>query len=270
MLNYFFRSLTLDWGFVKQPLALREKVIFIQKKYWLLAKNLLFGFKKDSSSVILFGRKYYYDDRFGIAFLQSVFVDNYFISKYLGPDDVVVDIGANVGQFRFFCEHVLGTKRAYSFEPVAETYQLLKKNFPAGSFNYAISMRESVNMYVAATSLISSSIPTEQAVRVQKVIGARLQKVPAINQESIIGLIKIDTEGSELDALKACADLLKKTRYLLVEASLVRPNEGDAEQLIKYLKYEMPAFKLKQIGRIYRNKRAAEAVDLLFKNLNFP
>ena len=129
-MNLIKRSIELDLEFIKLGLPAGDKLAFIIKKYSLLIKNFVFGFTKNKSYISVFKRKYYFDDRFGIAFLQSVYIDNAFLKNYVPPNATIVDIGGNIGQFRFFCENYLSTEKVYSFEPVKETYKTLVLNFP--------------------------------------------------------------------------------------------------------------------------------------------
>jgi len=58
-MNLISRSIQLDFQFVKLDLSFADKISFIAKKYLVLFKNFLFGFKKGESFIRLFGKKFF-------------------------------------------------------------------------------------------------------------------------------------------------------------------------------------------------------------------
>ncbi len=261
------RSIQLDLEFLKISMSNSEKIEFIIKKYLVLFKNIVFGFNKGTSFVNLFGSKYYYDDKFGISFLQSVFVDNYFLKKYIPEKSTVIDVGANIGQFNFFCKHYLKAKKVYSFEPLKETYDILKLNSNQNNYNFAITDKKSLTLFVPDTSLMASNFQTEKTKHTYKVPCNSLDKLPEILKEKTIDLVKIDTEGSELDVINSSKNTMKKGFYFLIEASINRESSGDLVKLSEELKRIIPNIKLLEIGRPYYNKNFQQsAVDVLYKN----
>ena len=61
-------------------------------------------------------------------FINEVFIANkYDVSEKNIRDKIVVDAGANIGLFSLYCA-LFGAKKVHAFEPVGETYNLLKKN----------------------------------------------------------------------------------------------------------------------------------------------
>ena len=47
-----------------------------------------------------------------------MFAEDYYLKRWIAPGATVVDIGANVGQFRLFSLEYLRAARVLSFEPV--------------------------------------------------------------------------------------------------------------------------------------------------------
>ena len=154
---------------MRLSLGLFDELNFILKKYLTLGKNIVSGFSAGHSFTKIFGQKYYYDDKFGIAFLQSIYVDHALLKKYIPKSATIVDIGANTGQFNFFCKHFLKAKNIYSFEPIRKTYQLLKKNVSEHCYNYAISTKKSLTLYVPDLSLMASNFRPNIKYKKEKV-----------------------------------------------------------------------------------------------------
>ncbi|HYE22816.1 MAG TPA: FkbM family methyltransferase [Verrucomicrobiae bacterium] len=267
-MNYIIRSLELDFQFLKiSKLTLFDKILFIINKYYVLFKNLIVGFQSKKSFAKVFGKKFYFEDKFGTAFLQSVYVDNHFLNKFIEPDSTIVDVGANIGQFNFFCFDYLKAKTVYSFEPVKETFEILKLNNNTNVYNYAISNLNDLSLGFDQTSLTASPFFTDSS-RMKKVTTKKLDDIDDLKKESKIDLLKIDTEGTELDVLKASREILQKTKYILIEASIVRESSGNATELIKFLLNIIPSTELVYVGRPYIHGDKMTAVDLLFINNN--
>lgn len=266
------RSLYLDFKFLFiNNIYLYSKFLFIIKKYLLLAKNFTLGFKIGKSYINILGRKYFYNDNFGIAFLQSVYVDNAFLLNFINHNSIIVDIGANIGQFNFFCKNFLKALRVYSFEPVKDAFNTLQLNSPENTYNYAISSNKSEVLYVPKpTNLMASSIKKNSDDFKEIVNGIRLDDVEDIKNEKFIDLLKIDTEGSELDVVRASIKTMKKSRYILVETSINRKSSGDIFSLFLLLKNHLPRLNLVFLGRLYTGEDGTlDACDVLFFNCDF-
>ena len=267
-MNLFIRSLQLDIEFLSLDLSLDDKIEFLWKKYLLLLRNIFLRFVFRNNYIALFGRKYFFDDKYGIAVLQSTYADNFLLKDFIKKNAVVVDIGANIGQFRFFCEHVLSAKRVYSFEPIRATYEVLRKNFPRNSYNFAISTQKKLTFFIPGLSVWASSLPQENNVRKENVVGMRLDSIKELEKENKIDLLKIDVEGAEEDVLKASKTILKKSQFILIEVSIDRVATTDVFSLMQTLKTILPRVSLIRIGRSYNNPttHTTGAVDMLFKN----
>lgn len=265
MIKLFFRSLYLDYKFLALSLPTFGKLSFIFKKYFTLIKNFAIGFTPGRSFTKIFGKKFYYDDKFGIAFLQSVYVDHALLKKYIKPQAIVIDIGANIGQFNFFCKHFLKAKTVCSFEPVKKTFQILQKNAQEHCYNYAISTKKSLTLYVPELSLMAGNFKTQIKSKKEQVETLALDKFKPLESEKKIDLIKIDTEGSEYDVILASKEIIKKSKYLLVEASISRKSYGNLEDIIKILETISPQARLIEKGRKYKDNGEVIAMDVLIK-----
>ncbi len=264
MIKLLFRSISLDFKFLRIPLPLVTKLTFIIKKYYLFLRNILSDFEPGKSHIKVFKKKYYYDDKYGTGFLQSVYVDHCFLSNFIKKKAIIVDIGANVGQFKIFCKHFLKAERVYSFEPIKKTFKLLKLNAPENNYNYAISTKKSLTLYVPELSLMAS---THQKGRKEKVQAITLDDFRPLKRYEHIDLLKIDTEGSEHDVILASKSIIRKCRYLLVEASVSRASDGDINAITKTLSKICPKLKIVETGRRYKDNGLTTAIDILYETL---
>jgi len=269
-MKLLIRSLQLDIEFLALQIGILAKLEFIAKKYLLLIRNLLFGFDAGKSFIYLFRRKYFFDNVYGIAFLQCVYVDNFVLKEHIPANPIVIDVGANVGQFYFFCKSLLHAKKVYSFEPIDQSFHLLESGADKsdGLYNFAVTTKEHLQMYVPKTSLMASSLKTENPIyETVFARGISIDSIPEIKDEKKIDLFKVDTEGSELDVLKVSQETIKKSRHILIETSVARVSSGDIIEVFDFLKNLIPNIKILWIGRPYVFKRGVvDAVDVLFYN----
>jgi FkbM family methyltransferase len=257
--RYIFRSIEMDFEFLKVPdISLSEKLSFLFSKY----KSLI-----SKSNVTIFGKKYFFDDKFGIATLQSNYIHDYYLKKFIPEDGVVIDIGANIGQFNFFSRNYLKAKKVYSFEPIKRTYNFLEKNAKENIYNAAVSTSDNLTFYIYGLSVWSSKYDDGSSKSKEDVKGVQLKE--DFFNEKYIDLLKIDAEGAELDVIKACDGTIQKSKYVLIEVALSTHDKVNAMDLFDQLSKMVPGIKLVNIGRVFNTPEGLSGMaDILFENVN--
>lgn len=153
-----------------------------------------------------------------------------------GGIDVVLDVGANTGQFASKVAHYLPNARIISFEPLPEEYAELKSSLarlphfeayqvalgsePAdtviyrSSFSPSSSLRSMTERHIAEWPESAGS--TEVPIRVE-----RLDDVVVNLATKIDGwvLLKLDVQGHEIDVLKGAEKILNSVTMILIEVS---------------------------------------------------
>ena len=228
-------SLKLDYEFVFHVpgIPISRKFELIVKKYWNALGDILFGFK-GVKRVSVLGRNYYYDEVYGLASLQRVYCASYGLKRLLPDHPVVVDVGANIGQFAFFCSHYLQAERVVSIEPIKECHKLPQMNSlsPSDCLNVLVSSDQGEQRFYiceGATQL-SSTIRDEREFYSEGImlVGHRLSDLIRESTLEWIDLLKVDTEGSEYDVLLSGDEVLDMVGGILVEISLFRNATGGA------------------------------------------
>jgi FkbM family methyltransferase len=267
-MSLFFRSVQLDFAFLQLDFSTSQKFSFLLQKYLTLGKEIFFRTFIHEHVAHAFGKKYYYDDKYGLAILQSTFIDNSFLKKFIKPNSIVIDVGANIGQFNLFTRHYLQAKRVYSFEPIKTTYTLLSKNCEKDVYNFAISAKQKLVFYLTDLSVWASSLKQENTKRTESVAGIKLDTFTPLKKEKVVDLFKIDTEGAEMGVLQVSKTIIKKSRYILVEVSFVRESDSKLYETMTFLRRIVPDIELVRIGHVYNNNDlgVTGAADILFYN----
>jgi FkbM family methyltransferase len=154
------------------------------------------------------------------------------ISNYFYPYKIL-DIGANIGQFHNLAKNTFPNSYIFSIEASDACEPYLKQITP----NYYIGMLAKDNsdyqfykrkgdptstgnsFYKELTHFYSDDqldIVNEKGIMLDDLF----------EEESEFTLIKIDTQGSELDIITGGINLCKKAKGILLEVSLTQYNEG--------------------------------------------
>ena len=149
---------------------------------------------------------------------------------------IVVDIGAHKGEFLKHIKKIKSIRKVYSLEPQKKVYRELLKEIDNKKFfayNIAISNRNGkqkmqINDF-SMTSTLSKVNENSIYYKIKNlIIWNKKKKFEYIKTEKLdlftkkrklnkIDLLKVDTEGHELNVVKSGLKTLKKTKYLLIE-----------------------------------------------------
>jgi FkbM family methyltransferase len=224
------KSLRLDVDLLRIPaLTVGQRLSFLGQKYRALAR-LAVGRRAE---IRLGTLRYEAANVSALGTLQSSIVDFYhdvILSRTITrPDPVVIDIGANAGQFCNAVKLFLPAARVYSFEPDPEVFRQLERNTEGlrgvTLFNIGLGdQAEVLPFYVHELSAMSSFRQydgvTYDRAHTKELEVRRLDEVlPGI---TTIDLLKVDVEGFELKVLGGADEALRHARYLLIEVGLAR------------------------------------------------
>jgi FkbM family methyltransferase len=198
--------------------------------------------------------------------------------------NVVVDVGAGIGQFAGWLRGEGYGGRILSFEPVKETFVELERRAapdPAWTcLNIALAEREGDAIVNVAGNLWSSSLlpmtrehrvaaPASAYVREERVRLARLDSLDLIRPDHR-AYLKVDVQGAEGAVLNGAVDMFDRVVAAELELSLVELYEG--QELLWALLERMRAggFVLVWLGEsIFRDPLTEEilALDGIFVRL---
>ena len=157
-------------------------------------------------------------------------------SKYVGETgytpragDVVVDVGAGIGEFTLWCADAGAEILAFEPDPLA--FACLQRNTASLSgvrlLPYALwKERASLRLHGSADTAESSLIEDGSYRRLADVPAWPLDAVPAVVALPVIDFMKIDAEGVEPEILAGGTRTLRRTRVIAIDvgATAKRPN----------------------------------------------
>lgn len=193
--------------------------------------------------------------------LQSALVDvhdSLLVPGILTSTDtpVVVDVGANTGQFAAATKLAYPGSRIICLEPDPDAFGALQRH--AASLRDVTVVRCAVGREADVATLfrdrqsVTSSL-VRPSGQTYDPIDTELVRVVSLDDLLAdlprIDLLKIDVAGAEQDVLCGATDVLRRTRYLLVDLGL----GGDAEranlELLQFVKQHAPDARIVRFGR---------------------
>ena len=161
--------------------------------------------------------------RFDVTYpsYHTFFNDTYFLQNFkIKDDDVVYDLGANIGAFSIACSNY-NVKKIYAFEPHPEIYGCLNYNLNrygknCTTFNNAISDDFKTVKFGSSDSTVASSIKDDGTFEVESI---NLEKFVYKNNLDLPTYLKLDIEGAEYDFFENTSDEFIKNGAFIVYKS---------------------------------------------------
>lgn len=154
--------------------------------------------------------------------------------KVVKEDNVVVDLGANIGYFTLLAARLVGKKgKVYAFEPEPKNYDYLIKNIKLNDYENIVALQKAVSDKKGKTKLFICPYDTGhhtinqhegiEAYKQGRVIDDKKDfiEIETITldeffegEEESIDFIKIDVEGAEMLVLSGMDRMLRKNKRL--------------------------------------------------------
>ena len=179
-----------------------------------------------------------------VPLIVEIWLDKIYTPQGLsiGPTDIVVDIGANVGNFALFAARQTNGK-VYAFEPVPKNFQLLQTNINLNSATNIAPLEMAVADKDATIEMTVSNVETAHSLYLKNFKSENTIPVKTIALESFmaqyqiprIDFLKIDSEGAEYDTiLNLPKETLAKIKRIVLEQH-DRYTGRDHKQIAKFL-----------------------------------
>jgi len=191
------------------------------------------------------------------------FADMAFTLHFLRPNDLFLDVGANVGSYTLLASGVCRAK-TISFEPDPQTMALLRRNIDLNRLHeYVVLEQAAVG---AEEGEVEFTIGRDTVNHVTTGNEGRTQRVLMRTLDSIVGLtpptmIKVDVEGYEADVFRGARSVLNSPSLQAVITEGQGP--ADIAPLVSagFVQYEYDPFQ-RMLSRAARNRSGNNALFL--------
>ena len=171
------------------------------------------------------------------------FADMGYLLHVLTPDDVFVDVGANVGSYTILACAAKGAK-GISFEPVPSTFARLMDNLRINNLvqrvearNIGLSDREGDLVFTSGEDTTNHIVAGDE--QASNVVQVKVLPLDAILEDVTPSLLKIDVEGFEMRVLEGARLILGKEglHSVIMELNGSGRRYGfEDKQIINYMK----------------------------------
>lgn len=164
---------------------------------------------------IFFGQTYYENEY--LDYLCDEWHDGIIGQAVKGG--TILDIGSNIGNHSLYFLLERGADFSYCFEPLKETFEILKKNM---ELNYLENRTKLFNAGVGAGSgrgcIAFSRDKNTAYTQVEMLDNGDLEivSIDDLNIKREIDFIKLDVEGFELEVIKGMVNTLKKDKPMMM------------------------------------------------------
>jgi len=176
-------------------------------------KGFVLKFYPSSMSRVLWVSQYLSEESYG--------EEQEFFRRYLRPNDVVIDVGANIGFFTLISSTLVGKHgKVYAFEAHPRIYKYLQGNLVLNrvdnvyAFNLALGNKSGTVKFSDKKSDDRNSVVVDESG-----ITVPAERLDAVGIESVsVSLLKIDVEGYEKFVLEGAGHTLQKVQCIYIES----------------------------------------------------
>jgi FkbM family methyltransferase len=194
---------------------------FVYRNWWAL---LLPKLGMDIVLVLRSGLRFHIRARSGdLGVVNEAFI----LKPYLAaggvdvPEDgVVVDIGANIGDFSLQAAQRCPTGRVIAVEPVAEHVRILRRHVAMNDLPHVTCVHAAVGATDGVSEIANDGVTSRQTPGGERVEAVRQMTLLALMEEHAlqhVDLLKLDCEGAEWDILPAAEQVFPRIRQICME-----------------------------------------------------
>ena len=205
------------------------------------------------------------------------------IQKTVPKIDLILDVGANSGQFTKVASNLYPNAQIETFEPLPDLYAKINKQFEANNnittHNVALgnemgSIKFNKNKYGHISSILDISIENKHYPKEKNDLDKIEVAIKTLdsyaflsNKSNSISLLKLDVQGYELEVLKGGENTIKDLDYIVIEANLEelyvgQPSFTEINAYLNSKNFEVDGMLDFNLGN---NNKYIE-IDILYKN----
>jgi len=191
-------------------------------------------------------------------------IEGQLFSRLLGPGDLLIEVGANIGAHTVHLARLVGPKgMVLAYEPQRVIFQLLCANLALNRLSNVRARRAAVGRRAGSLKVPSLDYTGEAnfgGVSLRRVAAGEPVRVIPLDSLRLdsLRLLKVDVEGMEFEVLSGAGQLIARHRPLLYVENDRRENSRRLMRLIVRLGYQMwwhlpPLFNPKNYGGNRKN-----------------
>jgi FkbM family methyltransferase len=154
-------------------------------------------------------------------YLEVILSNQYNVTEETIRNKIIIDAGSHFGLFSLYCAR-LGAKRVYAFEPMKETFEILKEQIKLNNFeNIIIPINKALGDINTIASInfnnkidISASLFTEGKFK-EEIREIKLDTFCKEEDIRRIDFIKMDVESFEENVLIGASKIIKRDKPIL-------------------------------------------------------
>lgn len=168
---------------------------------------------------------------------------------------IVIDAGAYLGGFTIYAAGKVGrTGKVISFEPDPKNFVILKKRIENSNLKNVVLINKALGGSVKEVDLESADHFSSVVIKTSKRSTFRVQQTTLDQEMKNLGInkahfIKMNIEGSEVDAIKGAAQLLSNTDHVAISCHVVsgKSTAGAIEPLLRQSGFKTKVLKRRKI-----------------------
>ena len=168
----------------------------------------------------------------------------------VAPDELVVDIGANIGTFSIYAASVCAASRVLSFEPFPDNYRMLLKNVEQNELSRVTCVNQAVagnrglrTLRLDSVDSGSHSLVSGSSELTVKVECCTLEDIFQRFSLTKIDYLKMDCEGAEYEILENAPSRIRQIGRLSMETHTISDRKAeDLEKLLRGQGFEVRLF----------------------------
>ncbi|MFA7245503.1 MAG: FkbM family methyltransferase [Candidatus Magasanikbacteria bacterium] len=197
---------------------------------------------------------------------KEIFVDQIYKFKNVSDEPIIYDCGANVGTSILYFKKNYPNAIIKAFEPDKKIFSYLKNNLIDNGINNVLLENNAVWINNDGISFSSDGADGGSmfgADNVTLVSSVRLRDL--LSKEKLVDMLKMDIEGSEVEVIMDCVDVLDKVNNLFVEYHSWSKQPQKLDELLQVLskagfRYYLQTIKIQ--SEPFVNKGSGMLMDL--------
>jgi FkbM family methyltransferase len=164
------------------------------------------------------------------------------VRSYIGPDSVVLDAGANIGNHTIFFAKICHAKEVLAFEVMRETFALLDRNVRLNDLNCVKLFNAALGEKSGHTKLAHFGQGNIGSASVEATGQTGPYEVVTVDGLALRALhfMKIDVEGGFLEVLRGASETISRLRpFIWIELRANKDERRPGEELLGKLGYRV-------------------------------